>query len=119
MIIVWGGLVAWAVSLPAVCGLVELWKRISFRLMRYRNKTAFTIVPIEGGADTEFVLKGVINRVKWLEGTGHEIWILNCGMDSTSEQICRKTAEDYPTLKIITPMELEERIKDFCKDNKY
>lgn len=117
--IMWGSWTAWFISLPAVCGLIELWKRISFQFMRYRNETAFTLVPIKGGEDTEFILRGVINRVKWLEGTGHEIWILNCGMDSTSEQVCRKMTENYPALKIITPIQLEERIKDFYKDNKY
>lgn len=115
----WGGLAAWLVSLPTACGLVSLWQRISFRFMRYRSKTAFTIVPIQGGEDTEFILRGVLNRIKWLEGSGHEIWILDCGMDNTSAQICQKIAQDYPTLQIVTPMELEKCIKEFYKENKY
>ncbi len=98
--------------------MIALWKRIVFWFMRYRIETAFTIVPIRGGEDTEFVLRGVVSRIKWLEGTGHEIWILDCGMDSVSQKICEKMVLDYSALKIVTPPELEERIKGFYKGNK-
>lgn len=113
-----GGIAAFLTALPVSLGITGLMKRISFRFMRYNRSRAFTVVPIYGGEDTEFILRGVLSRAKWLDGTGHKIWILNCGMDEMSERICAKFSEQYTGVELVIPEELKERLNIVChKEN--
>lgn len=110
-----GGIAAFLTALPASLGITSLMKKISLKFMRYDRNRAFTVVPIYGGEDTEFILRGVLSRAKWLDGTGHKIWILNCGMDETSERICIKFSEQYTGVDIILPEQLKKHLETVCR----
>ncbi len=95
-------------ALFAVLGLVEMFRRFLFWLLRTKNPGKFyLIVSIRGHEEeAELILRSACERLKWLPDRHAEMILVDSGMDQETRKICEMACCDLPEIHFCRPDEM-------------
>jgi hypothetical protein len=96
------------VALFAAAGVLEFFRIIMYWLLKTGNSgKLFLVVSIKGhDEEAEMVLRGAVERAKWLESGGAQVVCLDCGMEDETRRICEIVCRETGKVKIYTPEEI-------------
>lgn len=97
--------------LLAIVGLTEIFRLLSFRFLRTRNRgTLYWVISFSGhDEEAELALKNALEHLRWLDST-QEKWVLcvDRGMDEETRKVCRIISSENLDVHICKPEELAE-----------
>lgn len=105
----WGIFFKTILVLLAIIGLTEVFRLLSFRLLRAKNRgKLYWVLPFQGHEEeAELSLKNAMEHLRWLDSMQEkEVLCMDCGMDAETREICRIMSRENPEISVCTPEEV-------------
>ena len=98
----WGMFLKTILILLAIVGLTEIFRLLSFRFLRTRNRgTLYWVISFSGhDEEAELALKNALEHLRWL--------CVDRGMDEETRKVCRIISSENLDVHICKPEELAE-----------
>ena len=104
----WGILFKTILVLLAIVGLTEVFRLLSFRLLRTKNQgKIFWVLSFQGHDDeAELSVKNAVEHLRWLDSTQEkQVLCIDRGMDEETREVCRIISRENLDVHICTPEE--------------
>ena len=104
----WGILFKTILVLLAIVGLTEVFRLLSFRLLRTKNcGRVYWVLSFRGhDKEAELALKNAVEHLRWLDSAQERLVLcVDRGMDEETRRVCRCICRENLDVRLCTPEE--------------